>query len=211
MKKWFWWAGMIGILLDPGCYFDSHAYTSRVFENRGDHSSRPVYQISATYSPQQRDVTGHMRVEIPSDLPEAKGEEVFFRLYPNAFHHNWAVDKESHPEKPGFLSVQNVKVNGQEVSAKLWRDETVMKVDLPRRAVGTALTLDMDYHLRIPQGGLQQLKQNGNTALLAQWYPMLAVRDQEGWHVDPYPYISTGFPFYTRVADFYVSFYVPQG
>ena len=66
----------------------------------------------------------------------------------------------------------------------------------------------MDYELKLPKGGTR-LNQFKNTAFLAQWYPMLAVKDKEGWHTDPYT--TTGDPFYSRISDFEVTFEVPEG
>jgi aminopeptidase N len=48
-----------------------------------------------------------------------------------------------------------------------------------------------------------------NTAFLAQWYPMLAVRDQHGWHTEPFT--TTGDPFYSVMSDFEVTFRLPEG
>lgn len=169
--------------------------------------ARPKYRITATYVPEKRDVVGHMELDLPVDLPEAEGSEIFFRLYPNVFH-NWKYGKLMKPEMPGFLTVRNVKVNGQDAAARLLEDPTILQVTLPQRGSDALLRVEMDYHLRIPQHGMR-LTQDGGTAFLAQWYPMLAVRDPKGWHLDPFT--TTGDPFYTRVADFQVSFQIPSG
>lgn len=166
---------------------------------------RPKYQIDATYEKQKDEVFGHMKVTLPTKRI-GNQKEVYFHLYPNAFR-KWRFGKESKPKKPGFIEVSNVKVDG--VSVKSTIRETIMKVDLPKVLKnGQTAQIEMDYRLRIPQGG-SRLNTFKQTAFLAQWYPMLAVKDQDGWHIDPYT--SVGDPFYTEMSDFEVVFRVPQG
>ncbi len=53
----------------------------------------------------------------------------------------------------------------------------------------------MKYRLKLPKGG-SRLNAFGRTAFLAQWYPMLAVKDEDGWHTEPYT--TVGDPFIPR-------------
>lgn len=170
-----------------------------------DQGMRPHYYIEATYHDQKDEVTGHMTLTLPSRHLEGH-KEVYFHLYPNAFR-KWRFEEESKPKKPGFIDVTNVKVDG--MPAKQVTRETVMKVHLPKEQTTTKpIKIEMDYKLRLPHGGtrLNTFKQ---TAFLAQWYPMLAVKDKEGWHIDPYT--SVGDPFYTQMSDFEVVFRLPKG
>ncbi|WP_187820664.1 M1 family metallopeptidase [Pasteuria penetrans] len=169
--------------------------------------ARPIYKITGTYKPKQRSLKGHMQLYVSANLPEAQGDSIFLHLYPNAFHH-WKHEKSFRPAKPGFLIPHNVKINGQNAVTELHHDKTILQIHLPQQVKGTTLDIEMDYHLRIPKGGIR-LSQEGKTAFLAQWYPMLAVRDQKGWHLNPYT--PTSEPFYTRAADYHVSFEVPPG
>ncbi|MBA4493177.1 M1 family metallopeptidase [Paenactinomyces guangxiensis] len=168
-------------------------------------ADRPIYKIEATYDHHKDEVTGHMSVSLPKTRSEPQ-TEVYFHLYPNAFH-KWKYGKESKPSRPGYIQVSHVKVNGTPVKAKI-RD-TIMKVRLPEPLpIGKSAKIEMDYRLRLPYGGTR-LNVYKNTAFLAQWYPILAVKDQEGWHLEPYT--TTGDPFYTQMSDFEVTFRVPQG
>ncbi len=56
-------------------------------------------------------------------------EEVYFRLYPNAFR-RWQWEEHSKPKEPGYLDVTEVKVNGQKAATHI--DGTVMRVNLPK-------------------------------------------------------------------------------
>lgn len=166
---------------------------------------RPHYQISANYDKERNEVQGRITVKLSVMRLEPQ-KEVYFHLYPNAFK-NWIYTKESKPTSPGYLNVSGIKVNGVPVEGKI--QGTVMKIVLPKPIIqGQSSRIEMNYTLRLPHGGTR-LNQFKNTAFLAQWYPMLAVKDREGWHTDPYT--TVGDPFYTLMSDFEVKFRVPKG
>ncbi len=165
---------------------------------------RPVYRIDANYDEKSDTVTGRMEVTLPKRSEEWK--EVYFHLYPNAFR-RWQWGEHSKPKEAGYLDVSAVKVNGQKAQTHI--DGTVMKLQLPEPlAPDQSARIEMNYQLKLPKGG-SRLNAFGRTAFLAQWYPMLAVKDQDGWHTEPYT--SVGDPFYTRISDFEVTFRVPEG
>ena len=166
---------------------------------------RPFYQIDTTFHPEKDELTGHMVVTLPEKRKEPQ-KEVYFRLYPNAFQ-DWKHGASSKPEKPGYIKVSKVKVDGKSVQADI--KETVMKVDLQKALKdGQSARIEMDFLLHLPRGGMR-LNVFKNTAFLAQWYPMLAVKDQNGWHTEPYT--TTGDPFYSEISDFEVTFRLPKG
>lgn len=167
--------------------------------------TRPHYAITAKYDKKYEEVRGHITVTLSTVRHEPQ-KEVYFHLYPNAFK-NWIYTKESKPTSPGYLNVSRVKVNGTSVKEVI--SGTMMKVLLPKPIIqGQSSKIEMNYTLHLPQGGTR-LNQFKNTAFLAQWYPMLVVKDKEGWHKDPYT--TVGDPFYTVMSDFDVTFGVPKG
>ncbi|SFS81742.1 M1 family metallopeptidase [Marininema halotolerans] len=166
---------------------------------------RPKYIIDAKYDDQQQMITGHLVLKLPVK-PQEKLDKLVFRLYPNAFR-DWKWGTKSRPSAPGWLTVNHVRVNGEKVAAET--KETVLHVPVSKSlAAGKTAQITMDYQLKMPKGGTR-LNVYGNTAFLAQWYPMLAVKDAAGWHEEPYT--TTGDPFYTQMSDFKVTFHVPQG
>lgn len=166
---------------------------------------RPRYQIDATYDDKNQVVKGNVVVTLAESRTEPQ-KEVYFHLYPNVFQ-NWKYNKESKPQKPGSIQIQNVKVDG--ISVKQDIQNEIMKVTLPQElAIGKSACIEMDYTLQLPKGGTR-LNTYKNTAFLAQWYPMLSVKDKEGWHNDPYT--TVGDPFFTTMSDFEVTFHVPEG
>ena len=165
---------------------------------------RPYYVIDARYDEASTKVTGHLSVKVPVEKDALS--QVYFHLYPNAFA-DWKWGEESKPKQPGYLKVKNVRVDGVQAHNKT--KETLLKVDLPTPVhPGKTTQVEMDYELKLPKGGMR-LNKYGNTAFLAQWYPMLAVKDREGWHTDPYT--TTGDPFYSQMSDFEITFHVPEG
>lgn len=166
--------------------------------------SRPAYRIKANYDEKTYTVSGRVEVTLPRRSETWK--EVYFHLYPNAFR-RWQWGEQSKPKEAGYLDVSKVKVNGRKAQTHV--DGTVMKVSLPQPLPpDQSARIEMDYYLKVPKGG-SRLNAFGHTVFLAQWYPMLAVKDQDGWHTEPYT--SVGDPFYTQMSDFEVRFRVPEG
>ncbi|SHE64529.1 Peptidase family M1 [Seinonella peptonophila] len=167
--------------------------------------SRPHYQIEAQYDPHLDQVRAHMVVTLPKNQFK-KQKEVYFHLFPNAFR-QWRFDQVSKPTKPGFIDISKVSVNRQSVKPVV--RETIMKVPLPKTVSNENQSkIDLDFMLQLPRGGTR-LNTFKNTAFLAQWYPMLAVKDREGWHIDPYT--TTGDPFYSIMSDFDITIHTPRG
>ncbi|WP_028775357.1 M1 family metallopeptidase [Shimazuella kribbensis] len=178
---------------------------SLVFAKEDTVTDRPTYQIDATYMEKQEIVKGHMSVTLP-ELRSTPQKEVYFRLYPNAFQ-KWKYNKEAKPTKEGHITISHLKVDG--VKQNITINDTVMKVVLPKPLPkGKSAKIELDYQLYLPHGGTR-LNKYKNTVFLAQWYPMLAVKDKEGWHTEPYT--TTGDPFYSQMSDFDVTFHVPKG
>ncbi|OYD07689.1 M1 family metallopeptidase [Paludifilum halophilum] len=212
-RRFFIGWGVVLILLSGVCWgkagwLGAHAdgkQTNTVEVTAKDQDQdRPYYRIDAHYDEKRDRVSGHLSVRLPR--PKEPLKEVYFHLYPNAFQ-NWKWGSEAKPKKPGYLKVKKVKVDGVEAGRSV--DETLLKVDLPKPVrEDRRAKVEMDYELQLPKGGTR-LNTFGQTAFLAQWYPMLAVKDGEGWHTDPYT--TTGDPFYSQISDFEVTFHLPEG
>lgn len=165
-------------------------------------TKRPHYKMDATYDHRNERLSAHMKVTLPQKMKKQK--EAYFHLYPNAFR-KWRYGQTSKPTKPGYIDISQVRVNSQTVTHRV--RETVMRVDIPKSAnKAETIVIEMDFTVQMPHGGTR-LNVFRNTAFLAQWYPMLAVNDRDGWHIDPYT--TTGDPFYSVMSDFDVTFYLP--
>lgn len=175
------------------------------YKNVSSDHERNTYDIDAVYDEKSQTVTGKLRIQVPNHQAD-HWQKMYFHLFPNAFK-NWEFNKAAAPETEGNIEVSAVKVNGNPVKPKI--EKTLMKLDLPNPLPkGKKAEVEMDFSVQLPKGAMR-LNHVDNTAFLAQWYPMLAAYDEEGWHTDPYTTI--GDPFYTDMADFTVTMDVPRG
>lgn len=171
----------------------------------GESTPRTAYRIHARYDDDKQMIHGDIQVEVPNGSNEP-WQDMYFHLFPNAFR-DWEFKKAAAPKTKGKMDVTNVSVNGIDVKPHV--EKTLMKIDLPNPLPAhKKAVIEMDFNVQIPEGALR-LNHVDRTVFLAQWYPMLAAHDDEGWHTDPYTAI--GDPFYTQMADFTVTFEVPAG
>ncbi len=89
------------------------------------------------------------------------------------------------------LTVEAVAVNGEAASASLELGRSVLRVELPHAlGPGEGVVLRLDYDLAVPT---QATDHYGMLALadgilaLAHFYPMIAVHDETGWHLEMPP------------------------
>ncbi|MEO8202175.1 MAG: M1 family metallopeptidase [Gemmatimonadota bacterium] len=89
-------------------------------------------------------------------------------------------------------------------------DDTMMRVDLAAAlAPGQATVLVIAYHFNIPEHGADRMGRDGNLYELAQWYPRMAVYDDQlGWNTDQY--LGQG-EFYLEYGDYAYEVTVPAG
>ena len=127
-------------------------------------------------------------------------EDIHFRLYPNL------------PGYGGQMTVSTVWVNDQPVMPVLEADDTVLRAPLSSPLLpGESATVTLDFEAQLPnetQGGYNIFSYSNGTAALANFYPAVAVYDDEGWDIDiPPPY---GDATYLDTALFHVELTIPQ-
>ncbi|MCS1350493.1 M1 family metallopeptidase [Mechercharimyces sp. CAU 1602] len=199
MKRAFSWVLVITFLLSV-CVASS-TVEAVTYQDSG--VDRPTYVITADYDENEDRVRGHYSLTLPQRFQKEK--ELYFHLYPNAFR-DWKWGSDAKPKKAGYLKVSTVKVNGKKVKTE--EKGTLLKVINESTKALPQVKVEMEYELKIPQGGTRLNTVDG-TAFLAQWYPMLAVKDKQGWHTDEYT--TTGDPFFSEISDFAVTFTLPKG
>jgi hypothetical protein len=103
--------------------------------------------------------------------------EVWFRLFPNAFYYG-----------EGALTVANVTVDGEPVLPELALEETALGVPLPGPvAPGESAEIALDFTAVVPADstgsyGIFNRDTRNGTWVLADWYPILAVYEEDdGW------------------------------
>lgn len=173
----------------------------------------PRYKIDVDFDPDSKRIVAHQELTIVNNKQNAF-EELYFHLYPNAFK---APDEVpftgeymslAYPEgfAPGYINIKKVTVGASE--AKYRVDGTILEVKLAKALKPDAkLTLTIEFEVQIPPS-------RGNfgygdvTFNMGNWYPVLAVYDENGWHKDPY--YNIGDPFYSEVGLYEVNIRAPK-
>jgi hypothetical protein len=144
------------------------------------------YTIQVALDTTNHTFQGHAGVDYThaEDVPL---DRLYFRLYPNG----------GQTYGNGLLSVTLTQVNGQPVEPLLSLLDSVLEVPLPAPLnPGESVRLDFDFVALVPVdfggsglgGGYGIYNFSEGVLALANWYPMLAVYDQNGWNLDPvYP------------------------
>lgn len=166
------------------------------------------YEIDMTLDPSTRTIKGQSTLVFTNDKPETFAS-LYFHLYPNAF-----TRAETTPAplsayadgfSPGGIVVTRVTADGKAVPTDI--QDTRLRVALPSQlAPKETVTVKMEWTLTVPPAAYRFGTQDGNY-MLGNFYPVLAVWDEAGWHLDEY--FKFGDPFYSETADYLVRLIVP--
>lgn len=156
----------------------------------------PQYTIKADFNEEKHQVTGHLKVEFTNNL-DKKLKNIYFNLWPNAGV--FLTDG-------GEISVSNVKYNGNGIESQVI-DRTKLKLAETNLNAGKNGSVEMDFTVDVPERQ-DRFGWDGNNVSLGNWFPILAVYDNEGWNLDPY--YSDGESFYSLTGNFDVDFTVPN-
>jgi hypothetical protein len=148
----------------------------------------------------------------PRQLPE-----LYLHLHQNLY----APDAMRNEQVPavGGLELTRVAAGGRALDATLARepgnpgysvDGTILRIRLPAPiATGDSVVLAFSWTFPVPPDGAPREGTDGETWMIAYWYPQLAVHDDvSGWHLDPY---LGNAEFYMGYGDYDVSITVPEG
>jgi hypothetical protein len=131
-------------------------------------------------------------------------EDVWFRLFPNAFYYG-----------EGGLQVADVTVDGAPVSTELALDDTALRVPLPAPVgPGESAAIALSFTSTVPADstgsyGIFNRDTRTGSWVLADWYPILAVWEEgDGWAL---PEITSfGDPTYAPSAFYDVRVTAPE-
>ncbi len=152
------------------------------------------YTLDVTVNWQDMQVSGTEQVLYTNNETEAL-PALYLRLYPNAEHY-----------AEGELVVEKVMIDGQEGSFEV--KGTILEVPLAEPLLPeNQVELKLDFVVTVPHRD-DRFGYYKDVMALGHWYPMMAVYDQAGWHLDPY--VEMGDAFYSEVSMFTVNVTVPQ-
>ncbi|WP_157724886.1 M1 family metallopeptidase [Virgibacillus phasianinus] len=148
----------------------------------------PAYKINVTYDKKKHQISGSMSVQFVNNLDKTL-KHIYFNLWPNA---------ESF--KSGGIEVDHITFNAKSATF----DSRNTKLDISGLSLesGKKATINMDFTVTIPNKQ-HRFGWSGTHVSLGNWFPILAVYDNEGWNLDPY--FAGGESFYSLTGDFDVT------
>jgi hypothetical protein len=164
------------------------------------------YNLQVNLDAANHSFQGHARLDY-TNTETVPLESLYFRLYPNG----------GMIYGDGSLSVSGVLVDGQPAQGISSLSNSVLEVKLPAPlSVGAQTLVEMDFAGVLPLDFGSQEPPSGygiynyseGVLAMANWYPILAVYDDEGWNLDPvYP---LGDAVYSDLALYTVDLTVPS-
>lgn len=137
--------------------------------------------------------------------------ELFFHLYPNAFQDVTGLYPNVTKDEGGALMINSVTDHEGNLFMTELLNQTNLRLDLAMPLQPEeSLEIRMEFDVKIPhipnRFGYWQ-NDNMTTHNLGNWYPIVAVFEEIGWHTKPYAY--SGESFYSEIADYQVNITVP--
>ncbi len=172
-------------------------------EFAADLAALPRYELDLTLDSAQSTLSGSLALTYPNLTGETL-TELPMRLYPNADYY-----------LEGETNIAAIEIGGQEIVPRFDDSGTVLFLDLPTPlAPGETLEATIDFTTVIPRNsigsyGILNHDVAGDRFVLADWYPVVAGRDETGWRLEPPT--SQGDPTFSATALFEVQLQLPEG
>ena len=156
-----------------------------------------IYHLDVSLEDDLLSVSGKLEVRYYNRL-DTDLTEVYFRLLPNL----WG----------SLMQVNNVTVNGKPVTPRLESEDTALYVSLDEIVPGSGhVDIGMNFEAIIPQDDSSNygtFAYLDGTLALAQFYPIIPLRDESGWRTEIYP--SRGDVTVTESAHYLVKISAPE-
>ena len=205
LKKWISVALGILCVFCGGFFFSSCKKTAKV------HSR---YEITAEYSPENRTLTGAVKVTF-ENCGEGEISVLKFQIYPNAYRKNALYAPVSTTfadaayyagESYGEMSISSV--HGSKNWEIMGEDKNILYVFLERSLFpGDKVVLDIGFITKLAQVN-HRTGVTANTVNLGNFYPVLCGFKNGGFYECVYS--ACGDPFYTDCADYKLRLTLPK-
>ena len=182
-------------------------------------SQRPLYEIEVSLDTAEQKLTGSVRIRYTNQA-SVPLDKLAIHLWPNAFQsRNTALVDQM--LNLGNLSLYRAKSNGtggidhlnfaspdQKITFETTKDPDVAWLILSQPLQpDSSIVITTTFSEKIPLS-FSRPGRTGTSYQITQWYPRIAVYDEQGWH--PMPYLDTG-EFYNDFADYEVKIVAPSG
>jgi hypothetical protein len=141
----------------------------------------PRYRITVHLDADALILAGRQQVFYTNN-EDSKLGEIYFRLYPNL------------PQFGGQMEVQRAAVGGRDTSFTYEAGNTALKLPLtPSLLPGEGLQIELDFTIQVPRADDEKPRLFGlgqGILSLPNFYPLLAVHEAAGWHLDVAPEFS---------------------
>lgn len=173
------------------------------------------YKITVFYNPDESSIYGSEKIYY-KNIEDADLSEIYFHIYPNAFRSKSTAPimggfEGNYPEgfNPGQIDIVGVWVNGSPVKWSVGGEAYTLLCIKPVDKVkkNQKVSIKIDYQERLPQARTDFGSYSG-IACFENWYPVLCVYDDEGWHKESYSKI--GEPNFSEVSDYEVEIDLPK-
>jgi hypothetical protein len=158
----------------------------------------PRYRIFVSLDADALTLTGRQQVFYTNRESDKLGE-IYFRLYPNL------------PQFGGQMEVQRAAVGNLDTTFTYEAGNTALKLPLtPSLLPGEGLRMELDFTVQVPRSDDDEPRLFGlsqGILSLPNFYPLLAVHEPAGWHLDVAPEFSDAV--FSEVALYEVSVTAP--
>lgn len=166
------------------------------------------YKIIAKLDDDERILTCDQTIEYTNRDGEDH-QEIYLHIYPNIFSEDNQPDLysgEQTSELHSALDISKVLVNEEEAVFKGGKYETIVKV-LGDFKAGETYDIQLSYKVKV-SSTTDRFGYRDGVYHLCNWYPILAVYDEDGWNLDPYLFV--GDPFYSEMATYDITLSLPK-
>lgn len=175
------------------------------------------YIIDVEFNPNEKSYYGKQQI-IYCNNEDTNLDEIYFHIYPNAFKERETAPflfnnfDAAYPNgfEPGYIDIIRISVNDHIVQNYSIEGEgdTILKIPLDAELKpGEKVNIYMEYEVILPPAQ-DRFGYGDKTFNFGNWYPVVAVYDEEGWNLDPY--YSIGDPFYSDTSNYQVTIKAPK-
>lgn len=187
-----------------------------VFNQYAQKAELTRYEIYAEFHAEEKVITATQKLTYTNTLDKAL-TNLYLHIYPNAFKEKSTAPFEAEDMdnvyyngfSPGWMEIKEIKLDNKRVSYKIMGDASTILRITPKAKIepGEAVQLFIEFKVKLPNV-LGRMGYGENTVNITNWYPIMSVFDEEGWHLDPY--YPIGDPFYSDVAVYEMLFSAPE-